>query len=72
MWRNEECVKCTSLRISAKSRLYVINNGIVATALYGAETWNMGATERERFNIPELRCLRSICGVSRTDRVQNE
>ncbi len=38
--------RCRSLGMSAKRRLY---EGIVAlTALYGAETWNTGATERRR------------------------
>ncbi len=36
---------CESLQINAKKRSY---EGImVLTALYGAETWNMEATEKE-------------------------
>ncbi len=67
MWRNE---KCTSLGMSAKRRLY--EGVVVPTVLYGAETWNMGAAERKRLNIMEMRCLRNMCGVTRMDRVRNE
>ncbi len=41
-------------------------------ALYGAETWNMGAAERKRLNVMEMRCLRNMCGVTRMERVRNE
>ncbi len=40
--------------------------------LYGAETWNMGAVERKKLNVMEMRCLRSLCGVTRMDQVRNE
>ncbi len=40
--------------------------------LYGAETWNMGAAGRRRFNVIEMRCLRSMCGVTRMDWVKND
>ncbi len=55
--------------MSAKRRLY---KGVVPTALYGAETWNMGAAGRKRLNVMEMRCLRNMCGVTRMDRVRNE
>ncbi len=45
---------------------------MVPAALYGVETWNMGAEERKRLNVMEMRCLRSMCGVARMDRVRNE
>ncbi len=62
--------KCKSLGMSAKRRLY--EGVVVPTALNGAETWNMGAAERKRLNVMEIRCLRSMCGVTRMDRVRNE
>ena len=62
--------KCKSLVMSAEGRFY---KGIVVPAtLYGAETWNMGAAERRRLNIGEMRCLRSMCGVTWMDGVRNE
>ncbi len=45
---------------------------VVPTALHGAQTWNMGAAERKRLNVMEIRRLRSMCGVTRMDRVKNE
>ncbi len=51
--------KCKLLGMSAKRRLY--EGVVVPTALYGAEIWNMGAAERKRWNVMEMRCLRSMC-----------
>ncbi len=45
---------------------------VVPTALYGAETWNMGAAERKRLNVMEMRYLRSMCGVTLMDQVRND
>ncbi len=62
--------KCKSLGMSAKRRLY--KGVVVPTALYGAETWNVGAAERKRLNVMEMRYLRSMCGVTRMDQLRNE
>ncbi len=62
--------ECRSLGMSAKRRLY--EGVVVPTALYGAETWNMGTVERKRLNVMEMRCLRNMYGVTRMDRVRNE
>ena len=45
---------------------------IVTTALYGAEAWGMRSAERRKVNVLEMKCLRSLLGVSRMDRVRNE
>ena len=45
---------------------------IVPTALYGAEAWSMRSAEGTKVNVLELKCLRSLVGVSRMDRVTNE
>ena len=45
---------------------------IVPTALYRAETWGMRSAERRNVNVLEMKCLRSLAGVSRMDRVRNE
>ena len=51
--------------MQVKRRLY---EGIaIATALYGAETWSMGAAEKKRLNVAEMKCLRGMCGVTRMD-----
>ena len=41
-------------------------------ALYGAEAWGMRSAERRKVNVLEMKCLRSLVGVSRMDRVRNE
>ena len=50
------------LGIKAKRCLY--EGLIVPTALYGAEAWGMRTTERRKVNVLEMKCLRSLVGVS--------
>ena len=58
------------LGIKAKKCLY---EGVIAPmALYGAETWGMRSAERRKGNVLEMKCLRSLVGVSQKDRVRNE
>ena len=45
---------------------------IIPTALYGAEAWGMRSIDRRKVNVFEIKCLRSLVGVSRIDRVSNE
>ena len=45
---------------------------IVPTALYRAEAWGRRSAERRKVNVLEMKCLRSLVGVSRMDRVGNE
>ena len=55
------------LRIKAKKCLY--EGVIVPTPLYGAETWGM---RRKKVNVLEMKCLRTLVGVSQMDGVRNE
>ena len=41
-------------------------------ALYETEAWGMRSAERRKVNVLEMKCLRSLVGVSRMDRVRNE
>ncbi len=61
---------CKSLGRSSKRKLY--EEVMVSTALYVAETWILGITERKRLSVVDLRCLRNLCKVTRKDRVSNE
>ena len=56
--------------IKAKRCLY--EGVIVPRALYGAEAWGMRSAERSKVNVLEMKCLRSLVGVSRMDRVMYE
>ena len=58
------------LRINLQKCLY--EGAIVPTALYGAEAWGMRSAERMKVNVLEMKCLGSMVGVSRMDRVGNE
>ena len=63
-------MKGRSLSRNAKRCLY--ERVIVPTVTYGAETWSMREAERKRLEVFEMRCLRSMVGVTRMDRVRNE
>ena len=58
------------LGIKAKKCLY--EGVIVPTALYGAEACGTRSAERRKVNVLEMKCLRSLVGVSRMNRVRNE
>ena len=58
------------LGIKAKKCLY--EGVILLTPLYGAEAWGMRSAERRKVNVLEMKCSRSLVGVSRMDRVRNE
>ena len=45
---------------------------IVPLALYGAEAWGMRSAQRRKLNVLGMKCLSSLVGVSRLDRVTNE
>ena len=65
-----ESVLCNrGLAIKAKKCICGV---IVPTALYGAEAWGMRSAERRKVNVLEMKCLRSLVGVSRMDRGRNE
>ena len=51
-----------ALGIKAKKCLY--EGVILPTALYGAEAWGMRSAERKKANVLEMKCLRSLVGVS--------
>ena len=56
--------------MKAKKCLY--EGVIVPVALYGAEAWGMRSAERRKVNVLEMKCLRSLIGVPRLDRVRHE
>ena len=58
------------LGIKAKKCLY--EGVIVPTSLCGAEALGMRSAERRKVNVLEMKCLRSLVGVPRMDRVRNE
>ena len=53
------------LGIMAKKCLY--EGVIIPTALYGAEAWGLRSPERRKVDVLEMKCLRSLFGVSRSN-----
>ena len=45
---------------------------VVPTVMYGSESWGMKVNERQKLNVFEMKCLRSMTGVYQLDRVRNE
>ena len=60
----------TGLGIKGKKCLY--ERVTVPIVLYKAEAWGMRIAERRKMNVLEMKCLRSLIGVSQMDRVKNE
>ena len=63
-------MKNRGLGMNVKKVLY--EKVAVPTVMYGSESWGMKVTERQKLNVFEMKCLRSMIGVSRLDRVRNE
>ena len=64
VWSNK------GLWIRAQKCLY--EGLILPTTLYRTESWGIRSAERMKVNFLEMKCLRSLVGVSRMDRVGNE
>lgn len=45
---------------------------VVPTVLYGSETRVMNASNVSHVEALEMRCLRSMCGFTKCDRLRNE
>ena len=58
--------------LGTKAKKCLYEGVIVPTALYGAEAEGFKSVERRKVNVLEMKCLRSLVGVSRMDRVNYE
>ena len=58
--------------VGIKAKMCLYEGVIVPTVLYGAEPWAMSSAQRRKVNILEMKCLRSLVGVSRMDIFKNE
>ena len=50
--------------LGIKTKNCLFEGIIVPTALYGAEAWGMRSAARRKVNVLEMKCLRSLVGVS--------
>ena len=63
-------MKNRGLGINVKRVLY--EKVVMPTVIYDSESWDMKVIERQNLNVFEMKCLRSMTGVSRLDKVRNE
>ena len=45
---------------------------IIPIATYAGETWTLKVEDMQKLNVWEMRCLRSILGVTRFNRIKND
>ena len=59
-------LKCVLINrgLGIKAKKCLCEGVIVPTALYRAEAWGMRSAERRKMNVLEMKCLRSLVGVS--------
>ena len=58
--------------LGIKAKKYLYEGKIVPKVLYREEAWGKRSAERRKVNVLEMKCLRSLVGVSRMDRVRNK
>ena len=58
-------------RISLRTKMRVFNVCVMSTALYSCETWTILSNDMKQLEVFQMRCLRSILGVSLLDRITN-
>ena len=63
-------MKKRGLEMNIKKVLY--EKVVMLTVMYGSESWAMKVIERQKLNVFEMKCLRSMTGVPRVDRVRNQ
>ena len=57
--------------VSREAKVGMYEGIVEPSLLYGCEAWVMNVHERKRVEAVEMNCLRSICGLRRTDRISN-
>ena len=70
-WGELKCV-LSNRELGIKDKKCLYEGVIVPPTLYVVEAWDMRSAERRKVNELEMKCLRSLVGVSRMDRVRNE
>ena len=61
-------MKNRGLGMNVKKVLY--EKVIVPNVMYGSESWGMKVTERQKLNVFEIKCLRTMTGVSQLELCQ--
>ena len=59
-----------TVNVRAKRELY--ESLVLKTVMYGLEAWGLRVEVESKLDVMEMRCLRSMCGVTRMDRLRYE
>ena len=70
-WKRTSGVLCDK-RISARVKGKVYKAVVRPALLYGSETWALKKAQERKIEVAEMRMLRWMCGVTRSDRIRNE
>ena len=62
----------TNSDISRTLKIRIYKSLILPIATYGSESWTLKKSSRHKLEVFEMRCLRSILGVSLRDKLRNE
>ena len=69
-WKRTTAVLCDRT-ISARVKGKVFKSVVRPAMLYGAKTWQIKRAEENKLEVPEMRMLRWMLGVTRRDKVRN-
>ena len=58
--------------VSMETKRSMYEGIIIPTALYGTEAWVLGNNVKNRIDVVEMSCLRSMRRLMKRDRVRNE
>ena len=58
--------------IPTKLKIRLYNALIIPIATYASETWTLKTVDNNKLNTFEMRCLRTLLGVTRWNRIRNE
>ena len=70
-WKRLSGVICDK-RLSARKKGKVFKVAVRPAITYGSETWSIKKTQDKKMDVAELKMLRSACGHTRLDHVENE
>ena len=59
-------------QVSVVTKMSIYRAAVLPTLLYGSETWVLGFKEITRLEVFQMRCLRTIIGVTRLDHIKND
>src|ERR1044072_3697284 len=59
-------------QVSVVTKMAIYRAAVLPTLLYGSETWVLGVKEISRLEVFQMKCLRTIIGVTKFDHKRNE